>query len=496
MDLTWKISGTWGEGAESGGEIFAVTLSRMGYHVFAHRHSLPHVQGGRTDYTVRVADHPVRHHANRLDLLVALDAAGVTHNLAELRPGGVVLCDPAHAPLAGSRPDVTCWPVPLDSMVADLGTPTLESAAALGASAAALGLSPSSFRGVFRAHFAAHGERAAAANVEAFQRGYEHVSRQSWRLVPGLPALPELPRRHLLVSGYDAFTLGALAAGCRFLAVNPITPTTEIQNRLSKYFERFGGAVVAAEDELAAIHLAMGAAVAGLRALTAASGPGLSLMMGALGRAGAAEIPVVIVDVQPGRFSWWQGDVPRIVIAPATVEDCYTYGAEAFNLAERYRTPVVVAFDTHLGRCKATADPLSFEPVAVDRVARRTGDRSGFQSDVVRNRYIGPRCPDVLLAGWGSTYGPIQEARAALQAFGVKVGHLHVGLLSPFATKEVSSRIASARRVVVVEQDADEGLACLLKRLCGAQDCIMSCLRYDGVPLLLEDLLRALKEVA
>lgn len=576
LDFTWKIGGAQGEGIDSAGETFALTLSRMGYHVFAHRHYQSLIKGGHTNYKVRVADQQVRHHADRLDLLVALDGPSITHNLAELRPGGAILCEPAHTALASARPDVTCWPMPFSSMASDLGNAILKNTMAIGASVAVLGLSPSSFTGVLREQFAGKGDPVVASNIEAFQRGHAYASEQGWRLIPGLPSLPELPRRHLFMSGNDALALGALAAGCRFLAAYPITPATDIMYRLIKYFDRFGGAVVQAEDELAAINMAIGAAFAGVRAMTSTSGPGFSLMMEALGLAGIAEIPIVVVDVQRGGPSTGlptkteqgdlnemlygsHGDIPRIVIAPATVEDCFAYGAEAFNLAERYQTPVIVASDMYLGQSRATVARLSFQAVAVDRgwlvsneelaeagareypryqvtatgisprpipgqpggryvalgnehddrgyeiedpptriaqVQKRAKKLETFASDVVKNRYAGPQNPDVLLVGWGSTYGPIREARDALQAFGVRAGHLHLGLLSPFPFEEVCPRICSARHVVVVEQAITGQLAGLLKRYCGAHERITSCLRYDGVPLLLEDIMRVVREVA
>src|SRR5690606_8480117 len=184
--------------------------------------------------------------------------------------------------------------------------------------------------------------------------------------------------------GDDAAGFGALVGGCRLIAAYPITPATDVMHWLVPKLPRYGGVVVQTEDEIAAITMAIGAGYAGVRAMTSTSGPGFSLMMEALGYAGMIEAPVVIIDVQRagpstgmptkheqsdlfGMLYGSHGDLPRIVLAPATVEECFYGAAEAFNLAERYQTPVILALDLAVGLANQTVEGIDFDRVKIDR---------------------------------------------------------------------------------------------------------------------------------
>src|SRR5690606_31025494 len=319
--------------------------------------------------------------------------------------------------------------------------------------------------------------------------------------------------------------------GCRLIAAYPITPATDVMHWLVPKLPRYGGVVVQTEDEIAAITMAIGAGYAGVRAMTATSGPGFSLMMEALGFAGMIEAPVVIIDVQRAGPSTGMptkheqsdlfemlygahGDLPRIVLAPATAEECFYGAVEAFNLAERYQTPVVLALDLAVGLASQTVENIDFDRVTIDRglvagpdelapdnadfkryrftdsgISPRslpgmagglhlaTGvehDETGHITEDRVNRvrmtdkrlrkfqsvelndaippvtFDGPEAPDLLLLGWGSTYGPLAEARERLERQGASVAHGHIRLLEPLPAGVLASRIAQARRVVVV----------------------------------------------
>ncbi len=184
----------------------------------------------------------------------------------------------------------------------------------------------------------------------------------------------------LLLSGNEAAAIGALHAGCRFFAGYPITPSSEILHFLAEWMPRAGGAFLQTEDELAAIGAVIGASFAGVKAMTATSGPGLSLMIEMLGLAAMAEVPVVIIDVQRGGPSTGNptkseqsdllqclfgthGDAPRVVLACSDVEDCFHATVEAFNISEEFQVPVLVLSDQAVGQRKETirADALRHE---------------------------------------------------------------------------------------------------------------------------------------
>ncbi len=191
-------------------------------------------------------------------------------------------------------------------------------------------------------------------------------------------------KKRLYMIGNDAIALGAIAAGARLMAAYPITPSSEIMEYLIKSLPDFGGTVVQTEDEIAAISMVIGANFGGVRALTASAGPGLSLMTEAIGLSGMTETPAVIVDTQRGGPSTGlptkqeqsdinamiygtHGEIPKIVIAPSTVEECFYDTIQAFNLADRYQCPVILLSDLALSLGKQTVEPLDYDRIQIDR---------------------------------------------------------------------------------------------------------------------------------
>lgn len=574
MEYTWKIGGAQGEGIDSAGETFALTLHRLGYYCFAYRHYQSLVKGGHTNYKARISEIPVGHHGDGLDMLVALDELTISENLHELSPGAVLVYDAAFAVDVGDRTDLMLCPLPLGRIAKELGSAIMKNVVALGAAAGLLGMGERSLGALIEERFGSKGTKVVDENLAAVQRGYDYVAAHGWKPEKGLPQLPEIPRPgRMFITGNEALALGAIAGGCRFLAAYPITPATDVMYRMIKHLNKIGGAVLQAEDELAAINMAIGAAYTGVRAMTSTSGPGFSLMMEALGLAAIAEIPLVIINVQRGGPSTGlptkteqgdlnemlygsHGDIERIVLAPSTAEECFRFGAEAFNLAERYQCPVILTSDMYLGQSRMSVDEIDLEQIGIDRghlvtaeELKLTGgkefpryavtesgisprsipgqaggryvalgnehDAFGFEIEDPATRlaqvhkrqrkmqtfdpaalgvwYEGPDDPELLLVGWGSTRGLLDEAHRELHVQGIRAAHLHLGVLAPFPLR-VAKWIASAGKVMVVEQAITGQLAALIKQHVGGHDKIHSCLKYDGNPLLRADVLAACKE--
>ncbi len=214
--------------------------------------------------------------------------------------------------------------------------------------------------------------------------------------------------------GNDAIALGALAGGSRFMAAYPITPASEIMEYLIKKLPQFGGTVIQTEDEIAACTMAIGANYAGVRTLTASAGPGLSLMMEAIGLAGITETPIVIVDTQRGGPSTGlptkqeqsdlmamiygtHGEIPKVVIAPSTVQEAFYDMVEAFNIAEEYQCPVIVLTDLQLSLGKQTVEPLEYDKIEIRRGKLVTGelpeipDKGCFKRYEVTEDGVSPR---------------------------------------------------------------------------------------------------------
>jgi len=383
--LSWKVGGQQGEGIESTGEIFSIAMSRLGYHLYSYRHFSSRIKGGHTNNKIRVSTKPMRAVSDDLDILVAFDQETIDLNAHELRDGGVIIADAKFNPHLpeGLRP-VRLLVVPLSEIAEELGTSLMKNMVSIGASSAILGLSVESFRNIVEDMFLRKGEKVVEKNMEAIKRGYDFVNELTGGQLPEFQLAPADGSKRLFMIGNDAIGLGAVAAGCRFMPAYPITPASEIMEYLIKRLPKFGGTVIQTEDEIAAVTMAIGANYGGVRTMTASAGPGLSLMMEAIGLAGMTETPVVIVDTQRGgpstglptkqeqsdinaMINGTHGEIPKVVMAPSTVEECFYDTVEAFNIAEEYQVPVILVTDLTLSLGKQTVEPFDYSKVEIRR---------------------------------------------------------------------------------------------------------------------------------
>jgi 2-oxoglutarate ferredoxin oxidoreductase subunit alpha len=570
--LSWKVGGQQGEGVESTGETFAIALNRQGYYVYSFRHFSSRIKGGHSNDKVRVSLKQFRASADHTDILLAFDQESIDLNVGEVRPGGIVIADAKFNPTAPDH--VRLFVVPLTKIAEECGSSIMKNMVSLGASACALGLPVDIFTEVIVERFSRKGQKIVDQNMEAVRRGYEYM-KELGGADPEFALKPADGKRRLFMTGNDALGLGALAAGARIMPAYPITPASDVMEYLIKKFPKVGGVVVQTEDEIAAMTMTIGAAYAGARAFTCTSGPGLSLMMEAIGLSGMTETPVVIIDTQRGGPSTGlptkqeqsdflaalfgtHGEIPKIVLTPATPEECFTVMGKAFNLAEKYQCPVIVMTDLALSLSKQTTEMLSLDDIQIDRgyvvgeedVAKHAAP-TGFKRYEITEDGISPRVfpgtkggihhvtgvehmetgrpnetapnrkvmmdkrmrklanvelpdsvvrtgdanPDVVLVGLGSNIGPIGEAAERLRAEGLKVAHAHVHALLPFPTKMLTAAIADAKKVLVVENNATSQLRHLMSHFGVQHADISSLLKYDGRPFLPSEIYQHVKEM-
>lgn len=561
-ELTWVVGGQQGEGIDTTGEILASALNRLGYHIFGYRTFGSRIKGGHTNYRVRIAQRPVYGIAPQIDVLVAFDQDTINRLAGEMARGGVVVFNGkgGRGKLPPGVRDVRLVEVPMLELARELGNPIMKNMVGVGVSAALLGLAVEDIEPVVDERFAGKGGKLVEANKAALRRGYEAAVAALGETGDRLRLGPADGRRRYLMTGDEAAAFGALVAGCRLVAAYPITPASEIMHWMVKKLPQYSGVVVQAEDEIAAISTVIGAGYAGVRAMTSTSGPGFSLMQEAIGYAGMIEAPCVIVNVQRAGPSTGMptkheqsdlfemvmgshGDLPRIVLAPVTIEDCFYAAVDAFNLADRYQTPVVLAMDLALGLSKQTVDDIDFSRVRIDRgeiavpddlnwdggdfkryrftetgisprslpgmpgglhlatglehdetghITEDRGNRVRMMQKRLRKfaavngietvRYEGPEHPDVLLVGWGASYGALREAREALGAQGLSVGHAHIRLLAPFPVAAVADLLGRAKHVFVAENNALGQLAALIRQHVDSADKarLRTINKYDG----------------
>ena len=400
-DLNWAIGGEAGDGINSTGKIFAQALSRAGRHVFTSKDFASRIRGGYTAYKIRTAVDPVESVVDRLDILIALTQRTVDENLDELHEGSVIIYDGERTTMQDLEiPEgMIGLDVPLKSLAEDAGGAIMRNIVALGAACEAANFPIENLDEALEKNFGDKGESIVENNKKAARLGQEYVEENFDQDFDY--DLETTDSDYVLLNGDEAIGMGALAAGCRFYSGYPITPATNVMEYLTGRIEHYGGAVIQAEDELSAINMALGAARAGARAMTATSGPGIDLMAETFGLIATTETPLVIADVMRSGPSTGMptkqeqgdldmvlygghGEIPRFVLAPTTVSECFHKTIEAFNYAEKYQTPVYLVSDLSLAVTEQTFPPEEFDMDGVEIERGKVIDAGavdGWQND-------------------------------------------------------------------------------------------------------------------
>jgi len=381
IDMTFEIAGSSGDGTLASGDIFANTLSDIGYHILSFDVYPAEIRGfGKCVAHTRISDKPVSGVGRNVDILLSLNDPYGIEQLKTLKPTGVVIFDSKpvrelneHECIAGHLgPGMFLYGIPFG----DLSQQSTQSSRsrniiALGALSALFDIDMEVFIQSLHRKFK---KKKGLDNIieSAFRCGFEYVKDSILKVDPySLKTQKILDKKNYKIfTGTQVVAQGAIDANCRFYAGYPITPATKIMEILSAKLPALGGNVVQTEDEISAIGMVTGAAFVGTRAMTATSGPGLSLMTEFIGYNIKIENPVVIIDGQRGGPATGlptkteqsdlmmglfagTGDSSRIVIAPTSLEECHYYVAEAFYLAEKYQMPVIVMIDLFLSTCKS-----------------------------------------------------------------------------------------------------------------------------------------------
>ncbi|MFA5207018.1 MAG: 2-oxoacid:acceptor oxidoreductase subunit alpha [Lentisphaeria bacterium] len=351
------IGGEAGQGLVTLGELLAKSLVKSGYHLLATQNYMSRIRGGHNTFSIRVDTAPVTAPQRPIDVLVALDGDTVRLHQDELaQANGVVVGDDAAALTTGP-----CVRVPFKKLAA----PKYENVAALGVVAALLGLDPSVVGETVAAHFGRKDAAALKANHAAVEAAYAWAAALAPQLIRKLAPADVSVSSRLMLNGNEALALGALAGGVKFCAFYPMSPATSLVLNLAKHAEAMGLVVEQAEDEIAAINMAIGASFAGSRGMTATSGGGFALMAEGVSLAAMTETPVVIVVAQrPGPATGLptrteqsdlefvlhagHGEFPRALFAPGSIQECFDLMRRAFALAEASQGPVFLLTDQFL----------------------------------------------------------------------------------------------------------------------------------------------------
>jgi 2-oxoglutarate/2-oxoacid ferredoxin oxidoreductase subunit alpha len=571
QDAVIRLAGNSQDGIQTAGAFLARLAGRSEHDVMTYMTIPATISGGPSIFQVRIGSGEVVSAGDEADFLVAFYQHSYQDHVGFLREGGVLLYDSDNVEPNLDDKRFVYVGVPITGLTVEaLGGTAKDKGKnifVLGLISKIFNLDVEKLKRLIGEKFAGKDESVVNTALMAFQAGYaypvgnvltkhyrfEHIPRASGRA-------------QITMDGNQALAYGLIAGGVRYGAGYPITPWSSVMEALRRELPKYGGIFVQAEDELASVSIALGCSYAGYLAVTGSAGPGISLKAEAIGWASMAEIPLVICNIQRGGPSTGlptnveqsdlhqaifgsHGDSPRVVLAAASVEDCFYIAIEAARIARKYSTPVFILSDTSLATrieafdepdlSKLMVDPKpdltprqTHKPYPIDQITQHVapGTRildgkypllAGLEHDEMghptgspklhmamtakrRNKLrklaeeipvpevFGDQEGETLIVGWGSTYGPIHDAVALARGQGEKVGALHLRHLHPLPNG-LEKIFEKFKRIVTVEMN-DQGvygfgqLATILRaRYCEPK--ITSFTKTDGLTFRVKEIL-------
>ncbi len=577
-EVVIRIAGNSQDGIQAIGGFLARLAGRSEQEVMTFMTIPATISGGPSIFQVRMGSGEVLSSGDEADVLLAFYQHSYEGHLNSLKKGGIVLYDSDHViPNEEFKKNYHHLGIPISGLTVEAIGGTAKDKGknifALGLIAKMFDLNIPKLEKLIGERFTGKDTSILNNALAAFHAGYANPLGnvlETFKFV----ASQDKGGHQVVMNGNEALGYGLIAAGVRFGAGYPITPWSDIMELLRRELPKYGGTFVQTEDEIAAISMAIGASYAGRVAVTGSSGPGISLKTEALGWAVMAEMPLVIVDVQRGgpstgmptnieqsdlniAINGGHGDSPRVVIAPANVEDCFYMAIEAVNIARKYSVPVIILTDQGIAtRIEAFTEPNlekvcqdispDFTPVAEhkpydlsaangitthlppgtkinsgkypivtglehDELGHPTGSpKLHMQMTAKRRKKLqalgaalpvpkiyGPPEGNVLLVGWGSTEGPLKEAVDRARAAGDSVSSIHIRHVNPLPNG-LENIFSGFNHVLVVEMN-DEGLYGFgqLGALLRARYCdakIHGINKTDGLTWKVKDILERAKE--
>jgi 2-oxoglutarate ferredoxin oxidoreductase subunit alpha len=536
-EIVIRIAGNSQDGIQAIGGFLARLAGRSEQEVMTFMTIPATISGGPSIFQVRIGSGEVMSAGDEADVLLAFYQHSYESHIGSLKKNGIVLYDTDHVePKPEWQKDYHHVGVPISNLTIEAIGGTAKDKGknifALGLVAKMFDLNVEKLQALVTERFGGKDTSVLKNALSAFHAGYAYTLGNLMETFKFVDSQRQTGHQ-VVMNGNEALAYGLIASGVRFGAAYPITPWSDVMEILRRELPKYGGTFVQCEDEIASVSMAIGASYAGRVAVTGSSGPGISLKMEAVGWAITAEVPVIICDIQRGGPSTGlptsveqsdlniacfgaHGDAPRVVLAPANVEDCFYTAIEAVNIARKYNVPVFILSDQAIAtRIEAFPTPdlekvcqditPDFTPVAdyvpydltkpgqvMPRVVPGTKINSGIypiatglehderghptgspklhmQMNARRRQKLqtlgaslptpkvyGPPEGNVLLVGWGSTQGPIQEAVDRARAAGDSISSVHLRHLNPLPPG-LDNVFSGFNTVLVVEMN-DEGL--------------------------------------
>lgn len=381
--VNWKIGGEAGYGILSVGLLFGKFCTRNGLHAFYSSEFPSLVRGGHNTVQLIIKETPALSQHFEVNLLVALNEETVKLHLHELSSDAAIIFDSKDVKIKKFKTKSRVLiDIPLTEIAEKHGKKIMRNTVALGASVSLLGLEFDHLKDLIKEAFAGKKDALIPINIAAAKEGFNFIKNRNIKFNYQLKK--QKYKDHIFINGNDAFSLGAVKSGLKFVAEYPMTPSSSILSFMAAHELTFDIVVKQTEDEIAAVNMITGAGFSGVRALTATSGGGFSLMVEGLGLAGMSETPIVILESQrPGPSTGLptmseqgdlifavhasQGEFPRLVMAPGDATEAFEAGLESFNFAEKYQIPVIVLLDKYISEGNTTTKVFDYSKFKIQR---------------------------------------------------------------------------------------------------------------------------------
>ena len=560
-DVSIVLCGEAGQGIQTVEEILIKAVKLGGYNVFSSKEYMSRIRGGENSTEIRVSSKRVTAYVDRIDILIAISKGAIDHLEERISENTIIIGDEKTLEEV-DRPDLI--KIPFLKMAAEIGGPIFANIIAAGALSCILNIDKEIFDECITAMFKRKGEDILKKDLKAGEVGY-NIGKdliKSGKFNINIEKNKGI-RDELLLNGTEVVGFGCIAGGCKFMSSYPMTPSTPLQNFIAAQSKEFGMIFEQAEDEIAAINMGLGASYAGARSIVATSGSGFALMSEAVGLSGMIETPIVIYLAQrpgpavglPTRTAQEDlnlalysspGETPKAIFAPGKFEDAFYLAHHAFNLADKYQTPVfilsdqyfadiyynihdidlkdvkfekyIVKTDANYRRYELTEDGISPRGipgygeglVVVDSdehdeeghitedlhlrnkmVEKRLKKLEGIKKDVIEPELVGSGNYKILVVGWGSTYGAIKEA---LETIGNEnIAFLHFKQVYPLHESTLKY-LEKAQKTIIFENNATSQFGNLIKQITGFK-IHEEALKYNGMPFSVEEVTERLKSL-
>lgn len=557
-EVSIVLGGAAGKGVQTVEGILLSVFKSEGYPVFASKEYMSRVRGGSNSTEIRIGSQKPCSYVRSMDICFPFDKAAFEHLKERISSDTLLLADEQ---IVSGVLNHAIISVPIASIAKELGNPLFENTVAVGVILGVLGADISGLEKYLRRRFEKKGDKVIEGNIEAGKQGYkigQHIAyTENYEIQI---SRNEKIRDEMIINGTEAIAMGAIAGGCNYIASYPMSPATGVLQFLAEQAERFGIAVEQAEDEIAAINMGLGASYAGARAFVTTSGGGFALMCEGVSLAGMMELPIVIhVAQRPGPATGLptrteQGDLdlalysghgefPRAIFAPGTHEEAIEVSQQAFNMAEKWQSPVFLLSDQYFLDTVTTVSNEAFTilpeirevietgkeyrryefsengvslrgvpgwgeglvvsdsdehtedghlterlDMRVSMMEKRAKKFNGLVTDVLPPVQYGHNKAKTVLVGWGSTHGAILEA---LKKSGREdISYLHFRQVYPFP-QNIKNIFSGAKNIIVIENNFSGQFATLLEKYgIKVSDRI---LKYNGEPFSVEELIERIK---